>query len=64
MEIVIQLLGIFEDVHSAGFTYNDLKPANIMLNNDKYGNLHVTLVDFGFAKQFRATTDKKGANYN
>lgn len=31
-EIIAQLIGIFQIVHDSGYTYNDLKLANIMLN--------------------------------
>jgi len=40
-------------IHSAGYTHNDIKPANIMLDiNDQEDKLKVTLIDFGFAKQY------------
>jgi serine/threonine protein kinase len=42
---------ILREVHSAGYTYNDLKPDNIMLNNSSNGQVNVTLIDFGYAKQ-------------
>jgi len=52
LELAIQLVDILADVHQAGYTFNDLKPDNIMLNNDYDGKLRVTLVDFGFAKRY------------
>jgi serine/threonine protein kinase len=33
-EITIQLLDILQKIHISGYTYNDLKPENIMLCND------------------------------
>ena len=44
-------------MHSLGYTYNDLKPDNIMLNNSSNGQVHVTLIDFGFAKQIKEFTN-------
>lgn len=35
-----------------GYTYNDLKPENIMLNNDAHGKLKVTLTDFGLSTKY------------
>ena len=52
LEIIIQLLDIFKDIHESGFTYNDLKPENIMLNNSSDGSVHATLIDFGYAKEY------------
>ena len=57
MEIVIQLIQIFEIVHKSKRTYNDLKLANIMINRTKDNGIHVVLVDFGFANFF---VDKEG----
>ena len=52
IEICIQLINILEKVHQAGITYNDLKPDNIMLNNNSKGQVKVTLIDYGFANTF------------
>lgn len=41
-------------VHDAGYTYNNLKMENIML--DKYNNAF--LIDFGFAKKFTDENSK------
>jgi len=56
-EIIIQLLTIFEIVHSSFRTYNDLKLANIMVSNTRHGPLQATLIDYGFSNFF---IDKKG----
>ena len=58
-EIVIQLLDILEMLSYCRLTYNDLKPDNIMLCNDRNGKLRVTLIDFGFAQKY---VDKKNVH--
>ena len=40
-----------EQLHSVGYIHNDIKPSNIMLDN----NLDATLIDLGFASQFMDT---------
>ena len=47
-EIGIQLLQCVENMHSAGYIHGDIKPDNIMLNEQN----KVTLIDFGFAEKF------------
>ena len=46
-------MAIFQLVHKANRTFNDLKPENIMIDKD-YGSrkIKVYLVDFGFADKF------------
>lgn len=46
--------GLFESlqaIHKIGYAHNDLKPSNIMLDN----NFNVVLIDFGFATKFMAS---------
>ena len=52
LEVVIQTLDILQAIHSVGYTYNDLKPDNIMMNNDKHRKLRLTLTDFGLASKY------------
>ena len=40
-----------QKVFITGYTYNDIKPDNIMLCNDHNGKVKVTLIDFGFAQK-------------
>jgi serine/threonine protein kinase len=50
LEIIIQLMSIFEIVHKSKRTYNDLKLANIMINYDaKTNKFRVVLIDYGFS---------------
>jgi serine/threonine protein kinase len=39
-------------LHLVGFTHNDVKPSNIMIDFAKDGQVKATLIDFGFAKKF------------
>lgn len=49
-EIILAL----EKLHSLNIVYRDLKPENIMI--DKKG--HIRLVDYGFAKQLKTSSEK------
>ena len=44
-----QLIKTLKATHKASLTYNDLKPANILLSKD-YSR--ITLIDFGFASRY------------
>lgn len=55
------MLNIFEQIHRAGYVYNDLKLDNIMIQYGKKVNLqddscfkdvNICLIDFGFASQY------------
>lgn len=52
LSIIRQLIDALEAVHMAGRIYNDLKPENIMVNKGEDGELHVKLIDFGFASKY------------
>ena len=55
-KIGILLLEIIERIHSAGYTYNDLKLDNIILGDSQFSDesLHcLRLIDFGFAERYR-----------
>lgn len=51
LEIALQVASIMNDVHAAGLTHLDLKPANIMLCKDDSSLIHVRakIIDFGLA---------------
>lgn len=46
---MIKLFGSIEKVHNCGYTYNDLKPSNIMFDNDA----NLILIDYGLCKPFK-----------
>ena len=46
------MIDAFEVVHTAGRTYNDLKPQNIMVETDDSGEPQIVLIDFGFAAKY------------
>lgn len=51
--IGMRLLYIYERVHLAGYTYNDLKLDNILVGSKDGDNLHeIRLTDFGFAEKY------------
>ena len=52
LEIIDQLIQGFEIVHKCNFTFNDLKPENIMITKGSSGQIRVNLIDFGFAESF------------
>ena len=46
-----QLVSAVDFLHSNGCTHNDIKPANILLHNDR-----PIIVDFGFAQHYNSTS--------
>ena len=48
MKIANQLLNALYILHSVGYTHNDIKPSNIMIDS----NYNVTLIDLGFTTTF------------
>jgi serine/threonine protein kinase len=41
-----------------GYTHNDIKPSNLMIDFQDDSTLKVTLIDFGFAKKFLESQTK------
>ena len=52
LEITSQVMKALQALHLVGFTHNDVKPSNIMIDFAKNGQVKATLIDFGFAKKF------------
>lgn len=50
--IAIQMLDVFEFMHSTGYVHADLKAANILLGLGKDGGSQAYLVDFGLASRY------------
>lgn len=50
--IAIQMLDVFEFMHSTGYVHADLKAANILLGLGKDGGSQAYLVDFGLASHY------------
>lgn len=60
LQISVRLVDIFERIHDAGFTYNDLKLDNIVIGDASQSafSMHeMRLVDFGFAQKY---VDRQG----
>jgi eukaryotic-like serine/threonine-protein kinase len=53
-QIIIELAGALQYAHGHGFVHNDIKPANILLDQDD----RIRLSDFGSAVSFRHVTNK------
>jgi serine/threonine protein kinase len=54
LEIWCQLIRSLENVHRMGYTHNNIKPGNIMIDWTTNGEnrIRATLIDFGFARKF------------
>ena len=48
LTIISQVLNSLQILHRVGYCHNDIKPMNIMLDD----NMDVVLIDFGFTKAF------------
>ena len=66
LKIGLKVLRHFEKIHRAGFIYNDLKLDNVLVNfdfdsasfsksfnKDKFDDIDVNLIDFGFLSRYR-----------
>ena len=47
------MIDSLETVHKAGYTHNDLKPPNVMMNED----FEPILIDFGFAQKYTDSSE-------
>ncbi|MFA6521283.1 MAG: serine/threonine-protein kinase [Candidatus Gracilibacteria bacterium] len=54
-QIAISILSALEKLHACGVIYRDLKPENVLLDNDSNGEIEtIKLTDFGLAKTMRS----------
>lgn len=51
LKIMGQVFKALEVLHSVGYNHNDIKPSNIMIDDE----FNATLIDFGFTTKFMAT---------
>lgn len=51
--ILFNLISAVKWLHSQGIIHNDLKPENIMIEN----NLHIKIIDFGFSIKKKNDSD-------
>ncbi|XP_053945917.1 nucleosomal histone kinase 1 isoform X1 [Anastrepha ludens] len=50
--LALQMLDVYEFIHSCGYIHADLKAANILLGYGKDGNSQAYLVDYGLASHY------------
>ena len=48
LKISSKIVSILELIHSTGYTHNDIKPSNIMLDHTQ----NPLIIDFGFSKKY------------
>ena len=52
ISIAQQLIKALETLHYSGYTHNDIKPENIMLDTVGEDQYHATLIDYGFTTKY------------
>jgi serine/threonine protein kinase len=54
------MLNSFQNLHNIGYTHNDIKPGNIMIDiaPDNRSQIKTTLIDFGFSHGFLSSSGK------
>ena len=48
------MISVLETLHLTGYTYNDIKPDNIMINFNKDGNICATLINYGLTSKYKS----------
>ncbi len=58
--IFMQIAEALQHAHLKGIVHKDLKPSNIIVSQDEYGNDLVKVIDFGIATVLQTDTDATG----
>lgn len=51
VEIAVQLIQIFQNIHSKGIIHRDIKPENMLFGRDQEKG-QIYMIDFGISKCF------------
>ena len=51
LKIMIGIIKALRTMHIIGYTHNDIKDNNIMINNIHSDEVEVVLIDYGYAKK-------------
>ena len=54
LRIISQIIDSLRILHQVGYTHNDIKPNNIMMDS----HLNMTLIDLGFTTKYMESTNR------
>ena len=57
-QVFLQCFSAIDHLHEHLIAHCDIKPANIMINEDKDGNIEIKLIDFGLSRHFHHIPQK------
>ncbi|MBX9694599.1 MAG: protein kinase [Cyanobacteria bacterium] len=60
VSLFLQIAEALQHAHLKGIVHKDLKPSNIVVSQDEYGNDCVKVIDFGIATVLKADDDTAG----
>lgn len=61
LRIAIQILNVLEAAHTQGIVHGDIKPENIMLEDESEGGIRIRVLDFGTAVLKQQFAEEEGA---